>query len=456
MKYPALDEAIRKRYIEPTKRPAGEFIGAELELPIVNRAPAPVDFSVIHRLTDAFMEKFAFEAVAIDDDGFVSSAEDPKTHDNLSYDCSYNTIEFSFGKEKDIHILQKRFLEYYRFVKEFLEKENHTLTGMGLNPRRDVNLNIPVPNGRYRMLLHHLESYTKYEGQLLFHHIPNFGLMSCASQTHVDVSEIEIVQAINAFHKLEPFKALLFANSPMGDLLCARDYLWKNSLHGLNPHNVDGYDKELASIDEVVSYIRSMSIYCLDRDGKYINFAPTRLDDYFAERSVTGEYFNGKGYETIEFAPDLSDLSYLRSFKFVDLTFRGTLELRSVCEQPVSEIFAPQAFHAGVKKNLGEISRYLDSLSDFYELGYTSEELREFFVRRKLPGFFDEKRAASVITDILDIAKEGLRQRGFGEEDLLDPLYVRARSLLSPAREMVEGIEGGKTLEYYIDRFGEI
>ena len=451
-----VENAIRHKYIAPTERPAGEFVGVEFELPIVNTKKEPVDFRVVHELTGSFIRNFAFDVEKYDDDGNISSAKDRKTGDILSYDCSYNTIEFSFGKESDLHAIYDRFRKYYAFTKDFLKERNHAITGMGINPYHEYNRNVPVPNGRYRMLLHHLKSYRKYQDRKHFHDIPNFGLLTCASQTHVDVSRTELVDAINAFNRLEPLKALLFANSPIGRYLCARDFLWRESLHGLNPHNVDVFEKKIDSVDELIRYIRSMSLYCLERDGHYINFEPTPLDRYFASNLIEGEFYNGKSYEKYAFEPEIGDLDYLRSFKFVDLTHRGTLELRSVCEQPVSEILTSQAFHAGLKKNLGTLAAYLDDLHEIYDQAYTVGELRRIFVKDELPDFVSKTELATILTDLVDIAKEGLERRGRNEEDFLEPLYRRAKEVLSPAREILEGKMQGRTIEYYIDRFGEM
>ena len=450
----SVKEALYKKYILPTKRKAEAYVGVEFELPIVNLKKEAVDFSLIHRLTGEFIKHFGFENIKYDDKGEIYSISDNNTKDDLSFDCSYNTIEFSFGREKDINVLHKRFEKYYKFVKEFLEKDSHTITGMGINPYRQYNKNIPIPNGRYRMLFHHLSSYKKYGGQMMFHDIPNFGLFSCASQTHIDVSGDDLLDSINTFNKIEPLKALLFANSPLNDRLLARDYLWNHSLHGLNNHNVDGYSKEIKSINEIVSYIESMSIYCLERDGKYINFSPTPLDDFFSGSVISGEYWNGTEYQEIDFEPRLADLEYLRSFKYVDLTYRGTVELRSVCEQPINEIFAAPAFHAGLKANLKELSKYLDSLDWIYNIGYTINELRNMFTFKQKPAFLDESRIKDVLISIISIAAEGLRKRNYGESFLLEPLFNRAKNLQSPAAEMQDGIDKGRSLEYYIAKFG--
>ena len=256
------------------------------------------------------------------------------------------------------------------------------LTGMGINPRYVVNQNVPVVSERYRMLFHHLSSYKKYGNSIPFHSYPNFGLFSCASQIQLDVEEEQVVPMLNTFTKLEPFKALILANSLWGEnaeILCSRDNFWRNSLHGLNRHNVDMYNVVFDTTDEIVRYIKSMSLYCVEREGKYINFSPVVLSKYFSSDRIKGEYFDGNRYREITFHPEISDLQHLRSFKFEDLTFRGTVEFRSVCEQPVGEIMASGALHAGLMENIGELSEFLEKDTSIYHNGYNASELRRTF-----------------------------------------------------------------------------
>lgn len=453
----ALDKAIYERYIVPTKRKRTRLVGLEFELPIVNRKQRPVDFDVVHKMTDAFICEFSFDEVSRDDDGFIYLAVDGKTGDGISFDCSYNTIEFSFGTEADMNVLYQRFVKYYTYVQKALVQYDHAVTGMGINPHHAINKNIPVVSERYRMLFHHLSTYEKYNKEILFHSHPNFGLFSCASQIQMDVEEKDLLETLNTFTKLEPLKALIFANSPWGtqqELLCSRDALWRNSLHGLNRHNVDMYGLELESIEEIVLYIRSMSLYCVERDGKYINFHPMPLTEYFSSEEITGEYFDGERYRQICIHPELSDLQYLRSFKFEDLTFRGTVEFRSVCEQPVSEIMSSAAFHAGLMENLHPLTERLEHDHVIFHRGYNASELRKLFVKRELPDIFEWQAVSDLLLEILDLAKDGLHKRGFREEKFLTPLYRRAEKLLSPAREMIEGLASGKSIDDYVEEYG--
>ena len=454
-----LDEAIYEKYIKPTQRVRKPCVGSEFELPIVNLSGKAVDFDAVHRLTNEFVDYFSFDLASRDEEGQIYAAQSLQNGDTLSYDCSYNTLELSFAAESDIHVIDSRFRQYYTFIQEILSEYGHTLTGMGVNPHYAVNRSEPIHSGRYRMLLHHLKSYEKYGDAIPFHNNPNFGLFSCAAQVQLDVEEQELPEVFNTFNKLEPLKSILFANSLWGknnELLCGRDRFWKNSLHGLNRHNVDMYNVTFDSSEDVTSYIKSMSLYCVERDGKYINFRPTRLEDYFSADSIEGEYFSQDGYHLIRFAPEMEDLHYLRSFKFEDLTYRGTVEFRSVCAQPVRDLMTVAAFHTGLMERLPQLTDRLNVDTTLYHKGYNASELRELLNRREFPSFLNKEEVSGLLTDVLDIAAEGLRERNLGEESYLSPLYERAQTLLSPARRMAEGLENGISLDAFIRDYAQL
>lgn len=454
-------EALQKKMICPTMRPAKDVAGIEFEFPVVNLEEKATDYAVCQRMAEAFVREFHFENVQRDEQGYLYLATEPVTKDSVSFDCSYNTLEFSFGVERDLNVLYQRFVTYYTFVQKHLLPEHHTLTGMGINPGWRVNRKDPVLNGRYRMLLHHLESYPRYPDALLFHRYPSYGLFCCASQVQLDASIENVVPMLNAFYQIEPLKALLFANSPFqpdaaNDFALSRDYFWRQSLHGMNPHNVDMCRTVLHSTEEIVDYYASMSLYCLDRDGRYYNFRPTPLADYFSADSITGEYFENGAYHTDTFQPEISDLGCLRSFKFNDLTYRGTVECRSVCEQPVSSVMAPAAFQMGLYRKIPELCDMMESDHVLYQHGYDADELRRMSTRATIPAFLQRKEVSDLLIRVIELSEEGLRERNLGEEKFLQPLYRRAETLLSPAREMLQGLSEGKSIQDYIRLYAQL
>ncbi len=451
-----LDYAIWQKYILPTRRQKTDCVGVEFEFPVINKSYSAVDFDVVHKLSEVFVKEFEFEHITRDDEGFIYNAFSQKSGDDLSFDCSYNTLELSFGKEENINNIYARFVKYYEFIRSYLTRFNHTISGMGINPCRKQNKNVPILSERYRMLLHHLMSYKKYNGN--FHNYPNFGLFSCASQVQLDVQEDKIAQTLNVFNKLEPLKSVLFANSylPETDQLCSRDDLWRNSLHGLNPHNVGEYEVEFRNNSDVLRYIKSMSIYSMERAGKYINFAPLTISEYFTKDFITGEYFDGELYRPITFTPEPEDLQFVRSFKFEDLTFRGTVEFRSVCQQPVRDIMSVAAFHAGLANKIDELNILLSESNLLSGCGFNVTELRRIFNSAVRPSFINKKSLSALLIKVLDIAKEGLAERCMNEEHFIDPLYNRASTTLSPAAIMKQGLESGKSMDYFVNDYASI
>ena len=227
-------------------------------------------------------------------------------------------------------------------------------------------------------------------------------------------------------------------------------------MQGYNPHNVGMFGKSLTNIDELIDYIGTQSIYCTMRDGKYVNFTPLTLDEYFSRDLIEGEYYDGKEYKKIEFTPESGDLEYLRTFKFEDLTFRGTIEYRSSCCQPLSEALTVAAFHTGLKEKLYELKEIVENDEVIYSHGFNATELQNLLSKEKLPDYIDERAVERQLIRILDLASAGLLQRGLGEEALLASLYERVHRHTNPARTMLDGIRSGIPIESYIKQYAAI
>ena len=461
----AMNETIRKaiydKYIAPTTKERPDYIGVEIEMPVVNLSGQPVDETVSIKTAESFIRQFGFIASGSDTDGNITSAKHEQTGDILSFDCCYSNLELSFGKAVGLFEIKDRFERYCRFLNTEFAKHGYTLTGMGVNPNADINHNQPIQNERYRMLYHYLHSYPQHKNEVAmrFHERPDFGTFTSASQVQLDVRYEELTDVINVFGLLEPYKALLFANSYLSDypeFLCVRNMLWEHSMQGYNPHNVGMFGKKVSSIDELIDYIGTQSIYCTMRDGRYIDFTPLTLDEFFSRDSVEGEYFDGEKYQKISFTPDISDLEYLRTFKFEDLTFRGTIEYRSSCCQPLSEALTVAAFHTGLKEKLYELKELLENDNVIYSHGFNALELQKLLSKRSKPYFIDENRIEKQLIRILDLSSEGLKQRKLGEEMLLTPLYERAQRHTNPARTMLDGINNGIPMINYIEQYAAI
>jgi gamma-glutamylcysteine synthetase len=445
-------EQLYLRYIAPTERPRAIFAGIEIELPIVNLRREAADFEVVHDMTRSFAARFGFAADKEDDEGNPLSLTHIGTGDIFTFDCSYNTAEISLGKVSDLRHADARLSEYILHIQGFLQKRGHIAAGMGINPRRAYNRCVPIQNGRYRMLFRHLSSYEKYSNQKRFAPYPAFGMFVAASQVQLDVPPGRLLRILRLFNAIEPYKSVLFANSPLPEagLLLSRDYLWANSMQGFNPLNVGAHDPVPDSVDGLLEYMLGADIYCTERGERYYNFAPLPLREFFARRKVDAEYFDGSGYRMEAITPVLEDLRYFRTFKFQDLTFRGTIEFRSVCSQPLRERLAPAAFHLGLIESLDELEALLAQNAPPLGQSLPPARLRERLNRETWPDAIDRAALRKTLLSILAVARGGLCARGKNEEVFLTPLYARAERLLSPAREYMGRLSAGEDGESLI------
>ena len=158
----------------------------------------------------------------------------------------------------------------------------------------------------------------------------------------------------------------------------------------------------------------------------------------------------------IHFEPGPEDIRYLRTFKFEDLTFRGTIEYRSICCQPIKDAMTVAAFHLGLKNRLHELYTLLKNDHVIYHHGYTAGELRKMFVRKTPPSFVNKIDLFLLVEKVLRLGEEGLRERGLGEEVFLKPLFERMERQTNPAKEMLDLREQGVPLEDIILSYGQL
>jgi len=268
-----------------------------------------------------------------------------------------------------------------------------------------------------------------------------------------------LIPTIKAFSQLEPIKGVLFSNSVLNgenlNLACSRDMLWEDSLHGIFPKNVGIYNPVPENVDQLIEYMFNTPIYCTEHGGKYINFPPIPIADYFSYEELVGEYIERNNKYKMSFKPSLNDFNYFRSFKFIDLTFRGTLEFRSVCTQPVKDSMVVPAFHLGLINKVDELNEIFNQDSLVYNNGYSLTELRKIFIKSELPNFIDKNEFKKLLVNIIDLSSEGLKERGNDEDKFLKPLYKRAKSLENPANIIIKHLNSGKDIEDLIFEFAK-
>ncbi len=427
---------IYNRFLQPFSTKHIGNIGLEVEMPLVNLAQAPVDITVAKGLMDFLLTR-GFKVADTTLDGEPAFIE--CDGDVLSFDNSYNNFEFSMRHGSNLTRIARRFYHYYGLVQSYLKRNSHTLVCMGINPCRKhiqpARVNYPV----YNMVNSFLHSYRAEDT----HNYPNFPAIISSTQTHLDLHLGELPEVFTLFCSLDFVRGLLFSNSPylsggteskQKSVLCVRDYLWEKSAFGVTG-NVGQFDEEFEDEAALVRAFANRTMFNRIRDGKYETFTPVKLSDYFTNP---------------EYVALPEDIKTFLSFRNNEITYRGTLETRSDCTQPLADIFAPSAFALGVLYNSMRVSSALYGFLEANGIKESNSQLRKLAVSGHLPPHTDKQMLSAFLIQIITLAEDGLKSRQMGEEVYLQTLYDRAEKLTCPAFETLQSIKSGRTLEEII------
>ena len=414
-------QLLKNRYLKNIKEKPDLYIGIELEFPIVHTKGQPTDIEVSKDLMRFLIDALGLEVEKEDQDGNPIQLVEPTSQDRILFEVSYTTLEFAFGKARNIQEVEGRFETYMKVIQRKLGEKDHAIQGWGIHPNWNRNDNRPVAYPRYQMLMDYLHMGSRQERADL-HDFPNYGAFICGSQVQLDVSTSNYLRVINAFTQIEAAKAYLFANSEFSgadwDTQISRDIFWEESMHGIYPENVGVNAKLFKNEDDFFDYLDRSAIFTAERDGETYYFSPIRAREYLDTDEIPAYTLNGK--ETL-LVPQEKDFQTHRSYQFQDLTTRGTVEFRSVCTQPLDRTFASTAFHLGLLVNLDKFEDYLATGSFFVEFGRDYKSLRRQFSKKQLT---DEEKSGIIqfSKDLLAIAEQGLEMRGQREMTYLEPL----------------------------------
>ena len=291
------------------------------------------------------------------------------------------------------------------------------MVGLGCNPNKKYVSQNPVPFSTYQMVDEFLKKSTEEPG------ISDFPAYLSSVQTHMDLNIEDLPFAYTLFSKLDFARAMLFSNSPSFDkskMICFRDVLWERSGFGKCSNITGKIDCEFETTDDIIDYFLTKDMFNVKREGKYQLIDPVNIK----------EYFENPIYQAKE-----DDIAQYLSFKNVEITQRGTLEIRSDCQQPLGEGFSPVAFNLGILYNMDEAMDAVEGFLDEQKVRLSNSELRDKVIMGDdMTKVFDEDFLSDFLYDLVEIASDGLMMRGLGEEELLKPLYERAVTLKCPLK----------------------
>ena len=393
-------DIVYNRFITPFEKKNSEHIGVELEFPVVNDSGENIDVSFVSSVMD-YLEEKGFHCVISGPKGEKFFMENDQG-DCLSFDNSYNNFEFSLNHGDNLCMLYDRFMSYFELVNGYFSQNKHKLYARGTHPDyKKIQVN-HLPFSTYNMVQRYLK---EIGGE---HCYPDFPAFMSSVQTHLDIDLKNLPKAYTLFSKMDFVRGHLFANSPDFEgrgFRIFRDYLWQKSAFGKCPNITGTVDREFFSIDEIVDFFLEKGIFNRLRGGEYEVFEPVEIK----------KYFNNPEYNALA-----EDIECYLSFCNVEITARGTLEIRSDCTQPDGMFFTPPAFSLGILEKMDQAAEVLNSFFSRNHITLKNSELRKIVAEGKDTDLIASKAELDALCGKLwEISYDGLKKRSKSEEKLL-------------------------------------
>jgi gamma-glutamylcysteine synthetase len=283
----------------------------------------------------------------------------------------------------------------------------------------------------------------------------------------LDTTPEQLIALRNVLCRLSGIINALFANGSIFnntilETLDGRDMLWKtmlsSSIHG---DETKYYGMPPTLFPTLVDYFKfqlEFPFYFDVRDGKgyRLKNPATTYNEFFHAPKSEAVLFDGTSFiaipeksdffglqqklfphsrikyrirENVKIADIINAIDNDDEEKLLSCFSKVFIEYRNIGAQPQSDISAGPAFLLGIQENLGEVKKILD------------RKPYDFWIQ-----LYDQV-LKSGITDkclkFLELAKQGLQTRGYGEEQYLQPLYTRLEQKNNPAQELIKIWEQG-------------
>lgn len=363
-----------------------------------------------------------------------------RTHnfDVITTDFGYSTLEIDLAPARTLREATESLIDLIHLVTSILAKHDVHLLGYGVQPLAGPSREYLGPKNRYALL---------YDVHLLEHRgIPSLDLhcLTASCQTQVEVSTKEAISAVNSLNATAGLRSALFANSPVwqnriSEYKSIRQEFWDRCYP--NRKLQIGIPPRFQNFEHYVDYIcdfrsivvgRDEIFYRINNNSAFRNF----LDDNLGQIGIA---LDGHKSKIIALAEDIYTQHGFAWFDSRLHPLHGTVEDRVSCQQPPQAHFSSAAMTLGLVENLNALVRIANALSldqwrEIRQLSYT------YGLHFSYPGV-DLKELSNCL---LQVALEGLRRRGFGEEEYLEPVCRRIMSGSCPADEVVsQFLEGG-------------
>lgn len=397
-----LAEEFTKRF--PTTVTQPRVIGREAEYPVVDSQGRAVD---VRRLWETLMAPGDLKPKYDGPDSRLIVGLEGTDY-SYALEVGFGTVEVNTRPCRDlIEVEQIMEAAVTRLVMAALD-HGWQLLGYGIQPVTPASLTIMSPKQRYQSL------YRAMGQEWLWYTV------TASDQIQIDIGRDELVHMLNFGNMMAPVLIALCANSPIyaGTLspYCSGREGQMAAIHA-NEHRHGMPARPYTSIEDYVATV-SESTYLILRADNVVVPSSQHFTEYLAEHG-----------------PDFDAFLFHEHYVWNSARLRvayGTIEIRPACQQPWDEQMAAAALGLGLIEASVEINNYVqDALGDDYWA-----IMRTYHRQAIRTGLAAPQPAPDFLARIAEMAAEGLRRRGLGEERYLSPIFHRLERRLNPAQRM--------------------
>jgi len=401
--YQYLTEGIRKN--------KKNHVGIELEFPLVPVLGKQFDPNIAHTLMGA-MKPLGYAVSRTDQDGTPLAVKDADGN-TLTFDTCLENVEFASTSAPSLWPLYHRFRETLAAEQAALLGEDHCLLGVGFNPFLAKEHNPHLIERELTLAI--AEYFQHYRLKRRF--VKDFYCVISSEQIHFNTTPEELPKLFELFTRLDWLNIMLFSDSPARlegkHFLCARNELYMHSsFKQIGLVGAQALGPQTA--EEIARSYEDICLFMRKREGVLNVFAPTPVREYFKQADALEE-----------------DIHYLDLERNIVTTSYGTVEYRILCAQPFNNAFTPSAFNLGLRTVLEESLALARNFDARHTMPQPNERNRQASLGSC--AFSSTEDTLHYARELLSLAKKGLKQRGYGEENMIAPLEDRISLLDSPA-----------------------
>lgn len=434
-------------------------IGIECEIPVVTKEGKAVDNFIIQEMF-LYLEEKGF---TLEKDCFskliTSASRISKNNlgkfdfytNSITTDVGFSIIELVLAPQDNLYDIQDQLSELLVLLIIYFDRKQCLLLGYGIQPITSPSAKLLMPKERYcffKLFSKTNRIVPKSEGM-----DSDLLNITASNQCHIEIGLKDALVATNTLNALSGLQIALHSNSPIWngnvDTVCKtnREMFWEKCFE--DRLNQVGIPPMFKTIEEYVYYLLDFKPLLVKREEGFLKIKnkETFRDFLLSKTSAIGTNLNG---EEVSVTPKLTDMQYLIPFSWFNARLvpkYGTIESRMCCQQPPKETLTSVALTLGLIENLDAAQELASRFTQKIWQNFRKEAINKAFDAQ-----IDGMPVIHLLSELLDIAFNGLKKRNLNEEVFLKPLYERLERQTSPADVAIEVFKNGG-MELFLDTY---